>query len=233
MNLDLSQADRLLTTTKQVRKRLDLSRPVPKELILECIQVASAAPIGGNRQSNRWIVVDDAEQKRALAELYNIRAQRYFDELPPEPAGSRQARVNESAQFLADNLAKVPALVIPVRMGRPSSAASVRELSAFYGSVIPAVWSFQLAARARGLGSAFTTFHLAHEVEAARILGIPEPRPQPTVILAREEPPPDLVTQICLLPLAYYAGDDFMPAPRLAASEVTFHNRWLCKFDDQ
>jgi nitroreductase len=226
VEFDLTNTDRLLTTTKQVRKRLDLSRPVPIELVLECIQVASAAPIGANRESNRWLIIDEAEIKAELAKLYRRRMDPYLSALPVAPPGSRQAKVNESTKYLIDHMAEVPLIVIPLRLSRVSEKADVRERSSFYGSVIPAVWSFQLAARSRGLGSAFTTGHLAFETEAAELLGLPAPRPQPTAINQAEAAPSDLVTQICLLPVAFYKGGGFVSAPRLPAHEVTFLNHW-------
>jgi nitroreductase len=208
-DFDLAQTDRLLTTTKQVRTRLDLSRPVPVELVLECIQIASAAPIGGNRESNRWLIVDDADLREALAAMYRRTGARYIaDGAAHATADSRQSRVLESGQYLLDHLAEVPLLLLALRHGRVSSTSPL-ELATFYGSVLPGVWSFQLAARSRGLGSCWTTFHLGREAEAAELLGVP----------------PD-VAQVALLPVAFYTGDTFERAPRRPAAEVTYLNRW-------
>ena len=122
----------------------------------------------------------------------------------------RSKKVIESAEFLVDHLAEVPALVISLRLDRPPLAPEMQGgAAAYYGSVLPGVWSFQLAARARGIGSAWTTFHLEHEAEIAELLGIP-----------------DSVTQVCLLAVGYYTGDSFTPAPRRSAAEVTYLNRW-------
>jgi nitroreductase len=205
--IDIANADLLLTTTKQVRKRLDLTRPVPRELLLECIDIASHAPIGGNQERNRWLIIDDPAVKTQIAPLYQAVGRPYLA-ANTENEG-RQARVVESASYLVDHIAEVPAWVIAVRLDRLSDTAAAFEVAGYHGSVAPSVWSFQLAARARGLGSAWTTFHLVHEMEVAEILGIP-----PTV------------TQIALLPVAYYTGDNFMPAPRRPAREVTYANRW-------
>jgi nitroreductase len=197
----------LLTTTKQVRKRLDLARPVPRELLLECIDIASHAPIGGNRERNRWLIIDDPAVKARIAPLYQAVGRPYL--AANTEADGRQARVVESAAYLVDHIAEVPVWVIAVRLDRLGHSAAAFEVTGFHGSVAPSVWSFQLAARARGLGSAWTTFHLVHEQEVAEILGIPA-----------------TVTQIALLPVAYYTGDDFTPAPRRPASEITYANRW-------
>jgi nitroreductase len=206
--LDIANADLLLTTTKQVRKRLDLSRPVPRELLLDCIDVASHAPMGGNLERNRWMIIDDPAIKAEIAPLYQSVGRPYLA-INGQNAEGRQARVVDSASFLVDHVAEVPAWVLAMRLDRLADGAPNVEAAAYYGSVAPGVWSFQLAARARGLGSAWTTFHLAHEQQVADILGIPA-----------------TVTQIALLPVAFYTGDAFSPAPRRPAHEITYANRW-------
>lgn len=207
-SIDIASADYLLKTTKQVRKRLDLSRPVPRELILECIDVASHAPMGGNQERNRWMVIDDKSIMEKIAPMYQQVGRAY---LAAGGAGAtgRQARVVDSASYLVEHIAEVPAWVISMRLDRLPPDAPNADVSGYHGSVAPGVWSFQLAARARGLGSAWTTFHLFHEAAVAELLGIPSS-----------------VTQIALLPVAYYTGDDFSPAPRRPATEITFFNGW-------
>ncbi len=207
---DLSQTDRLLTTTKQVRKRLDLERPVPMQLVLDCIDIASAAPMGGNLERNRWLVIDDPDTKQRIGEIYAAVGGPYLRaNAEAVTSGSRQEKVIDSSEFLVDHLADVPLLVIALRLDRVKNEGDTASAAGFYGSVLPGVWSFQLAARSRGLGSTWTTFHLAHEAEVAELLGIPE-----------------TVTQVALLPVAYYTGDTFHPAPRRPAHEITFLNRW-------
>jgi nitroreductase len=207
---DLDEVDRLLTTTKQVRKRLDLSRPVPHEELLECIELAGHAPMGGNLERNRWLIIDDPETKAFIAERFAAVGRPYLASNSEVRADDRSQRVIDSATFLVDHLVDVPALVISLRLDRPPlSPQSQGGAAGYYGSVLPGVWSFQLAARARGIGSAWTTFHLEHEAEIAELLGIP-----PTV------------TQVCLLAVGYYTGDSFTPAPRRPASDVTYLNRW-------
>jgi nitroreductase len=211
-DFDIAEADRLLKTTKQVRKRMDLTRPVPRELILDCIEVAGHAPTGGNIQANRWLVVDDEELKARIAPFYQEVGSHYLDRQMEGIENETQKRVAESARYLVDHIAEVPAMVIPVRLGEPGAANF--EMASFHGSIAPAVWSFQLAARVRGLGSAWTTFHLAHEREVGEILGIPA-----------------TVTQVALLPVGFYTGADFRPAARRAAASVTYFNHWQQRLD--
>jgi nitroreductase len=206
---DLDQTDRLLSTTKQVRKRLDLSRPVPYEVLLECIDIANHAPMGGNLERNRWMIIDDADKKAAIAERFAEVGRPYLASNSEARADGRSQRVIDSATFLVDHLAEVPALVLALRLDRAPLTSSQGQVAAYYGSVLPGVWSFQLAARSRGIGSAWTTFHLEHEDEIAELLGIPSS-----------------VTQVCLLPVGYYTGNDFSPAPRRPAAEVTYLNTW-------
>lgn len=206
---DLAEVDRLLTTTKQVRQRLDLGRPVPHEVLLECIDLAGHAPMGGNLERNRWMIIDDPATKAAIATRFAEVGRPYLAANAEVRADDRSQRVIDSATFLVDHLAEVPALVLSMRLDRPPMAASQGQVAAYYGSVLPGVWSFQLAARARGVGSAWTTFHLEHETEIAELLGIPA-----------------TVTQVCLLAVGYYTGDTFAPAPRRPAADVTFLNRW-------
>jgi len=207
--LDLAQVDHLLTTTKQVRKRLDLARPVPRELLLDCIDIAQHAPMGGNLERNRWLVVDDPELKAAIAPRYQEVGRPYLAANAGARTDEAQQRVIDSATYLVDHIAEVPAMVIALRLDRLPPGASNAEIAGYHGSVAPGVWSFQLAARARGLGSAWTTFHLVHEQAVAELLGIPE-----------------TVTQVALLPVGYFTGTSFTPAARRPAREITYFNRW-------
>ena len=205
---DLAEVDRLLTTTKQVRKRLDLSQPVEHDVLLECIDLASHAPMGGNLERNRWMIIDDTDLKVPIGEYFASVGRPYLSANAETRPDDRSQRVLDSATYLVDHFAEVPAFVLSMRLDRPADA-SPGEAAAFYGSVLPGVWSFQLAARARGIGSAWTTFHLQHEAAVADLLGIP-----PTV------------TQVCLLAVGYFTGETFTAAPRRPATEVTYLNRW-------
>lgn len=206
---DLDEVDRLLTTTKQVRKRLDLDRPVPTSELVDCIELAGHAPMGGNLERNRWMIIDDAEKKASIAEYFASVGRPYLAANREQRGDDRSQRVMDSAEFLVDHLAEVPALVLAMRLDRPPTDASQGQLAAYYGSVVPGVWSFQLAARARGIGSAWTTFHLEHEAAVAELLAIPS-----------------TVTQVCLLAVGYYTGDSFTPAPRRDAADITYLNGW-------
>ena len=172
-DFDIAEVDRLLKTTKQVRKRLDLSKAVPRSELLECIEVASHAPMGGNIQANRWMIIDDPDLIVQIAELYREVGYVYLDTQLANTDDPRQQKVHDSARFLCDHLHEVLALVLSLRLGRVS-VDSTGEVAAFYGSVAPGVWSFQLAARARGIGSAWTTFTNAREAEMGELLDIPD-----------------------------------------------------------
>jgi nitroreductase len=206
--------DELLTTTRTVRRRLDLSRPVPQELIRECLEVALQAPSGSNRQGWHWIVVTDADQRRAIGEVYRRSTEQYLDSTGaagklfadnPERAPVQQ-RVGSSVAYLADRMADVPVLVLPCLQVDQLPTGNQAGL---WGSLLPAAWSFMLAARARGLGTAWTTLHLVYEDEVATILGLP-----------------DGIRQAALIPTAYYTGTDFRPAARQPLGEVLHWDRW-------
>lgn len=197
--------DQLLTTTRSVRKRLDLDRPVPLAIIREALDVALQAPSGGNSQGWHWIVIDDAEKRRQIADLYRKSFASYSSSQHRGDATAK--RVASSATYLAEVFDRVPVFVIGAidvgKGGLPANQAGI------WGSVLPAAWSLQLALRARGLGSAWTTLHLAYESEVSAILGIPEG-----------------VAQGVLLPVAYYTGATFQPAPRRPLDEVLHINAW-------
>lgn len=204
---DTSVTDDLLSTTRAVRKRLDLDRPVEVDVIMDCLRLAVQAPTGSNSQNWRWVVVTDPDQRAKLAELYRAGGEPYLRAAAARPAASdQQARVQESARYLVEVMDRVPVLVIPCLLGR---VTDVRHAAAFFGSIHPAIWSFQLALRSRGLGSVWTTFHLAHEEAAAELLGIP-----------------DDVTQAAMLPVAYTIGTTFRPAARRPVETLTYWNAW-------
>ncbi len=208
MTLDIDTCDELLATTRAVRRRLDLSRPVPRGVIEACLELAVQAPTGSNSQTWRWLVVDDADKRQALADLYRRGGEAYLT-AASQTATGQTARVFRSALYLMEHLHEVPVHVIPCLEGRPRDGASVTQLGGYYASIYPAVWSFQLALRARGLGSCLTTLHLGFENEAAEILGIPEN-----------------VVQTALLPVAYTLGTDFKRAARPPVADITYWNSW-------
>ena len=200
--------DLLLTTTRAVRRRLDLERPVEPEVVLECLRIAVQAPTASNQQDWRWMVVTDAEKRKAIADLYNDFGAAYLGQARFNQDNPQTARVYESAFALTEFLHKVPVFVIPCVTRRIDNAPNGLAAGA-YGSIIPAAWSFMLALRSRGLGSVWTTLHLFKEAEAAAVLGIP----------------PE-ITQIALLPVAYTVGMDFKPAARPPVEDITFWNTW-------
>lgn len=212
---DLAQTDALLTTTRAVRKRLDLGRPVPRDLLLDCVRIAAQAPSGGNVQMTRWVFVADPDKRAALADLYRRAYGPYIAEQKRAiVAGGRtdMDKILGSSDYLAEHLHEVPVHLIPCALGRPEGAIH-GSVAGFYGSVLPAVWSFMLAARSRGLGTAWTTLHLAYEREAAELLGIPS-----------------TVTQVALIPVAYYTGETFRPGTRRAVEEISYLDGWRQPF---
>jgi nitroreductase len=208
VGFDLSETDRLLSTTRAVRRRLDLERAVEREVILDCLRLAVQAPTASNEQTWRWLVVTDATTRAELARLYREAGAEYLDQARRTEPDPQTARVYESAYALTDILGRVPVHVIPCIERRFDGAPNAISAAA-YGSILPAVWSFQLALRARGLGSVLTTLHLVKEREAAELLGIPSD-----------------VTQVALLPVAYTVGDDFRPASRPPVETITAWDRW-------
>jgi nitroreductase len=209
-------ADTLLTTTRSVRKRLDFDRPVPRSVVEECLQLALQAPSGSNNQGWHWIIVEDPAKKLALRDIYRENFALYAAAPRPQRASDdvrtqRMNKVVDSALFLAENFHRAPLLVIPAIEGRLDNLPSFATAS-MWGSLLPATWSFMLALRERGLGSAWTTIHLMNDGErkAAELLGIPY----------------DAITQGGLFPVAYTKGTDFKPAARLPLDSVLHWDRW-------
>jgi len=209
MDFDIAMTDELLATTRAVRKRLDLDKPVPRDVIDECLELAIQAPTGSNSQGWRWLVVEDADKKKALADLYRKAGEEYLTAAGEQAADGQTKRVFTSAMYLMEHLHEVPVHVIPCITGRPPAESPSAMWAGLYGSIFPAVWNFQLALRARGLGSVLTTLHLIHEKEAAELLGIP-----------------DDVMQCALLPVGYTKGTDFKRATRDPVANITHWNEW-------
>ncbi len=200
-------SDELLSTTRAVRKRLDLERPVPLEVVREALAVALQAPSGSNSQGWHWLVLTDPEVKARVAEFYK-RSYDVYRGAGPATVTPAQARMAASADYLAEVLGQVPVLVIGAITVGPAGLPAGNQ-AGIWGSLLPAAWSLQLALRARGLGSAWTTLHLAYEREVAELLGIP-----------------DDVRQGVLLPVAYTKGTDFKPGPRADLDAVLHVNGW-------
>jgi nitroreductase len=211
-------ADEVLSTTRSVRKRLDFDRPVEEAVLRECLELAMQAPTGSNAQNWQWVVVTDAEKKRALGAVYR-RAFDVYEHMPQNAEHiytgddkvrlAQQGRVMDSARYLADRMGEVPAMLIPCLAMRIDGAPNIAAAS-MYGSVLPAAWSFMLAARERGLGTSWTSLHLMFEEEAAAIVGIPFAE----------------VTQLALISVGYTQGTDFKPATREPLDTVVHWNSW-------
>jgi nitroreductase len=214
MTLNLS-VDEVLATTRSVRKRLDFDKPVPHEVLMECLELALQAPTGSNSQGWQWVFIDDADKKKAIGDIYLANARPYLSgsaaQYPEgDTRGERMGKVRDSAMYLAEHMHEAPVLMIPCIEGReinsPLGGVS------FWASLMPAVWSFCLALRSRGLGSCWTTLHLVGDGErkAAKVLGMPF----------------DDYSQAGLFPIAYTKGTDFRPAKRLPAETLTHWNTW-------
>lgn len=206
MPLDLTP-DELLSTTRAVRKRLDLGRPVEREVLEECLQLAQQAPTAGYSQNWHFVVVTDAGKRAALGELWRSVAYPYLERRRATAGQGR--RIGEAVVHLAEHIHEVPVHVVPCVLGRHEGKPNPL-VASVYGSIIPAAWSFMLAARARGLGTVWTTFHLMHEREAAEILGIPY----------------DDVTQVALIPVAHTIGTTFKPGKRKPLETMVHWDSW-------
>jgi nitroreductase len=209
--------DELLTTTRAVRRRLDLTRPVERGVIEECVAIAQQAPTGSNRQNWHFVVVTEPSKRAALASLYRKGAEIYHSlraaengERFDEPArNTTQARVRASSMYLVEHLHEVPVHVIPCIEGRTEDLPTVAQ-AAQWCSIVPAAWSFMLAARSRGLGTTFTSFHLFFEEDAAKLLRIPF----------------EAVMQTALIPVAYTKGVKFKPGPRKPVDTILHWDDW-------
>ena len=210
--------EEVLTTTRAVRRRMDLGRPVEPDLIRECLELALQAPNGSNIQGWHFVVVTDADKRAALADLYRRGGVAYAERAAPGGRTDRRyseeervahRRVMGSAGYLYEHIGEVPAFLIPCIYGRFDGAALVDQAT-WFGSILPAVWSFMLAARSRGLGTSWTTVHLVYESEAAAILGIPY----------------ETITQVALIPIAHTIGQEFKPADRLPLDRVLHWDTW-------
>jgi nitroreductase len=214
MRLNLS-ADEVLATTRSVRKRLDFDTPVEREIVMECLELALQAPTGSNRQGWQWVFVEDQAKKEALADIYRANFEIYRGMPRPryetdDPRADRMDKVVDSASYLSDNFQRVPLMLIPCLEGKPAAEPGMS--AGFWGSLLPAVWSFMLALRERGMGSAWTTLHLHNggEERAAELLGIPFEK----------------YSQAGLFPIAYTEGTDFKLASRLPASQISHWDGW-------
>lgn len=211
--------DELLSTTRAVRKRLDFERQVPDDLIRECVDLAMQSPSGSNMMSMQFVVVRDAEKRRAIGEIYR-QCYAIYSQLDgvyigsidkgDEMANAQQQRSATSADFLGEHMGEAPALVIACSAAGRVEGQPAMVSASMMGNILPAMWSFMLAARARGLGTCWTTIHLMMEQQVADVVGIPF----------------DSVQQVCLSPLAYTTGTAFKPASRPLADTIIHWDQW-------
>ena len=199
--------DELLTRTRSVRRRLDLTRPVPVALVEECLRIAQQAPCGSGRSVPHWIVVTDPRTRAALGEIYRSAFREQWSAVPAVGLSGTQKRSLDSAAHLAETVGDVPVLVLAcLNTGVPLPEGNQASL---WGTVMPAVWSYMLAARTRGLGTTWTAAHLRQEQRVADLLGIPQG-----------------VHQAALIPTAYHRGPDFRPAPRPPLEATVHIDQW-------
>ena len=210
--------DELLSTTRAVRKRLDFTKPVPDDLVRECVALAMQSPSGSNNMTMQFVVVRDADKRAAIGEIYRQSYGVYTTldgiyigsiDKGSDEANAQQRRSASSADFLGEHMGEAPVLIIPCIQGRVDGLPGMMAASAL-GNVMPAMWSLMLAARARGLGTCWTTLHLMQEQAVADIIGIPF----------------ESVQQVCLSPLAYTSGTDFKPAARPEPDTIIHWDTW-------
>jgi len=205
----------LLTTTKGVRKRIDFDRPVPYETLEACVEIAVKAPLGGEEWQPHFLIIDDTERKAQIGGLYNEINGPYIDNIEAKALAAADAstheqvrRTHDTFRWHGNQMHRMPALVIVGVRGRYEDQPQIMQASA-YGSILPAAWSFMLAARTKGLGATWTTLHLANAERAAEVLRLP-----------------DDFTQAVMLAVGFYKGDTFKPVNRLPASSYIHRNGW-------
>lgn len=199
ISIDLASVDEVLGTARSVRRKLDFERAIPQSVLYDCIDLATQAPIGLGGENWRFVVVEAAEQKLAIANIYRS----VLDDLQQQ----RGLTLKPTQTALADRLHEMPAMVLVCVEGVPEP--EVHSQVAFYGSILPAAWSLMLALRARGIGCTWTSLLSSQQQAVAEVLGIPA-----------------TVTQTVMLPIGYCKGAKLRPAARQAAPQVTYWNRW-------
>ena len=204
-------AEEVLSTTRSVRKRLDFERPVSRDIVEECLRLAFQGPSGANSQGWAWVLVDDPATKEKMGEIYRGGMSDHANRPNKEdqPPHRDVPKIADSVMYLAENIQRVPVLLVPV-INHTYGRKTTFQQASTWGSILPAVWSFHLALRSRGLGSAWTTIHLYREQEMADLLGIPHPE----------------YTQAGLFPVAYTLGTNFSAADRSLSDKRIFWNRW-------
>ncbi|MFW6075266.1 MAG: nitroreductase family protein [Chloroflexota bacterium] len=197
-----------IATTRSMRRLK--TDPIPDEVLRSILEAATRAPSGSNQQTWSFIVVRDPDLKKAIQRIYHEVAQNYFETAPrrsPGKDGERvMSRVRSSAAYLAEHLHEAPALVFCCIRGEPRFGLGA--------SIYPAVQNLMLAARAYGIGSTLTTFHMRREDEIKQLLDIP-----------------DEVHTAALIPLGYPTGR-WRRGPRRPLEDVVFADRFGVKMWD-
>lgn len=210
--------DELLSTTRAVRKRLDFGRDVPDDVIRECIALSMQAPSGSNSPTMQFVIVKDRAKRQAIGDVYRAcyAAYKSMDGIyigsidkGSADANAQQQKSATSADFLGEHMGDAPVLVLGCTLGRADNVPGLM-VASMMANIQPAMWSFMLAARARGMGTAWTTVHLMQEQAVADIVGLPH----------------DQVQQVCLSPLAYTMGTDFNAAVRPPADSIIHWDTW-------
>ena len=197
---EVDLVDEILSTARSVRRKLDFDKPVPREVLFDCINVAVQAPTGIAGENWRFLIVDSAEQKAAIAQIYTDVLISLMQE--------RGMEMKPTHRALIDRLHEIPAMIFVCVDGEPLSEAVSSQVG-YYGSILPAAWSLMLALRARGLGTTWTTLLSARQEDVKAVLGMPEG-----------------TIQTVMLPIGYTKGAVLKRADRLDAREVSFVNRW-------
>lgn len=208
MDYDLASVDYILTTTRSVRKRLDLTKAVDENVVSQCLEIAIQAPTGSNAQGWKWLIVTNKQKIAKIGEFYKKSFLAYASSGsgPKKVDPNQQKRVVDSSMFLAEHMSEVPMLIFACVKGQAPNNAMAAGL---FGSIIPAAWSLMLSLRARGIGAAWTTLHLVYEKECNEILGIPEN-----------------ITTAVMLPVGYFTGETFKKAKRLPVKDVVYWDSW-------
>ena len=202
MNSHVDIVDEVLSTARSVRRKLDFGRPVEREVLLECIEVAVQAPTGAMGENWRFIVVETPDVKAEIATLYR--------DVLNEIVATRGIPMKPTLAAHAERMHEMPAMIFVCMEGEPD--ANFSSHVGYYGSILPAAWSLMLALRARNIGTTWTTLLSARQEAVGNILGLP-----------------DNWRQVVMLPVGYTKDAVLRRADRVPAHEITFFNGWESK----
>lgn len=192
-------------STQRAIRRLR-SDPVDDDVVLRCIELATRAPTGSNRQGWEFVVVRDPEVKHQLARL-NRQAWSVYRRLGGRRSES-MSKIVDAVQWQADHFEEVPVVVVPCLHGRAPVFGAPVVAASYYGSIFPAVQNLLLAARAAGLGATLTTLPLWSVTLARRTLGLP-----------------GSISPVAVVPMGWPQGN-YGPTTRRPVEEVVHLNRY-------